>query len=541
MSKAKGQSAKVVEKKLASFEQDKGGALVALPAIIATGESRTLKEYWDRQIALKNHVSASSSSSTISQCIADLIAYCKANGLYAVDCSGNWTLAESIQMPSKFTLFGDGEDGAQFELTGVNAPVIVSDNYLSANGKSPTGRAFLKKITVIGDPLQGDNHGFLIRDYYSELIGCKSYATGGDGFKLTHKNDIAEVTGNLVENRLVRCQAINPKKSSFDLGEQDNNRLTDGYLIECIADQDVGAGDQYYHARIGSAAGWTINGFHAYGAAMKTSMEISNGYHTNISNVYLEAFKDYGLKLLRTQLGVNVANIGAKAAGSGTGALATGNVIFADKSSLVNETQVNVANLIVHQDADAAVNALNTASAATIINASNVAATGAFRSRVNKVASGASVKLVQDAEIERPLTETASKTTLKHAGRPLAKYAKSARLSGNDAKTITLPVVDVPNFGKVTGLLTIHANSFDNGPKRAEYVAAVTLSAKTNGTDAWTVIVSEIVTPFGFTAAPVVSASNTGGDDGTLNIEFTWADADATGTVAFVSNTNDMD
>ena len=96
-----------------------------------------------------------------------------------------------------------------------------------------------------------------------------------------------------------------PLNAGLFLGAQDNNKITDGYLKNCIVN---GASGCEYGVYIGSSAGWCIDGLHLYGNT-DLPLFLRNGFYTNISNIYIEKAVKRPISCLSTQANVNLNNL----------------------------------------------------------------------------------------------------------------------------------------------------------------------------------------------------------------------------------------
>ena len=223
---------------------------------------------------------------TIEYAHAHNIKYVKLDGM-------EYTLKDTLYVYSNMIL--EGVEGVTtLKLKNVDGPVIASKGSL-------LGGTHIKNLNVVGDKSQSNNHGIFLNNYYSSIKNCTALYCGGYGFCLS---DIG-ASGTLVENRIENCIARECVGTSFYLGPE-SNKITDGYLINCISH---GSGSNKA-LHVGAGAGWNINGLHTYGHGnCRSPIEILNSFNTTVSNVYVEDFNGVCFNCSKVQMALNLSNI----------------------------------------------------------------------------------------------------------------------------------------------------------------------------------------------------------------------------------------
>ena len=445
-----------------------------------------------------------------------------------------YLVSDTVPFASKTSYFGIFDESF-IKSTVDGKPVGASQAWLSAEGVSPTGRLHVRGISFVGEKANLSQKGFVLHDFYSTLDHFTVLNCGGGGLQLTQqKDDATPASGNLVENKMIYPIIRNCGGTLLDLGEADNNKLTDGYVEGAILDGEVGLTAQ--HLFCGSAAGWQIDGVHCYGTTASFTTQLQNCNNTRFTDFFIEAFTDRAVSAEKIQGDTVISGqINADQAASGGFAVTLG------KSGVVSNASVDVDVAVSLDVATSNISCLYNDIVDGEVTA-NIRRQGSQKSLLAKVSAPDAIRLAQvrffdDAAVFGSLKDNSVESTtfgLKHVDKRLSYGYNSGRKSGAAAQTVTVPIV-LSSFEKLSGTITIEANSFDNGANRARYHGMFFVSAKTNGTDAWVATLTSIIAPTGFSAAPAITATNTSGVDGTIDITFTFTDSDATGvcTVAF--------
>ena len=444
-----------------------------------------------------------------------------------------YVTSDTVPFASKTSYYGIFDETIIQSSTDAK-PIGASQAWLSSEGVSPAGREYLRGLHFVGLKTNLSQKGFVLHDYYSTLDHVSATNCGGGGIQLTQqKDDATPAAGTLVENRLVYPIVRNCGGTMLDLGEADNNKLTDGFMEGAILQGEPGLTTQ--HLFCGSTAGWQIDGTHFYGSASSVTALLRNCNNTRFTNFFMEAFEDRGVSaesiqgdtVISGHFNADSANVGAR-------------VVNLGKSGAVDDISVEVDIGVSLDVATADIDCVYNEALEGDIRAT-IRTQGAQKELLNLVSGTDAtridqVRIMADATVYGKLKDSPNAVTstgLSHTDKRLAYGFSSGRLSGTSAKTVTIPV-KIPNFGKLSGTITIEANSFDNGGNLARFHGMFFVSAKTNGTDAWTASLTSIIAPTGFSAAPAITASNTVNDDGTIDITFTFNDAAATGVCTVV-------
>ncbi|MBV6736462.1 hypothetical protein [Priestia megaterium] len=407
-------------------------------------------------------------------------------------------------------------------------PIFTSKNYYDSTG--PWGFVVIKGFILKGDKTKVNNHGILLRDYYSIIEDVRVQAVGGDAFRLT-TDDINgnPVSGTLVENRLINCRAYSPAGHCFWIGEADNNRLTDGMIRDCIA---VGSSTTPAHIYIGSGAGWNVDSIHTYGPAT-ISINIENTHHTKLSRLYIESFKLIGLSLGKMQSAVSIDTISIK----GTDAIENAKYIYLDKSSASTNLKVNIADVLLDHWTNVNTYGIYKVSSSIDLSVTNYNIQGDIKS-ITKFYSPepgmVTIKRIEDVVIDKSLRETPNRVSLRYDEHGLAQYATSQVIYGGRPVSITFNLPRMISYAKVIGSIHLHANKYHDDFKQAVWMAQFYVSAKLNGTNEWTVQFTDIIPPKGLSTPPTMSVTSNNDSTGNLIVKLTITEESATGVLAIV-------
>ena len=442
---------------------------------------------------------------------------------------GNYYVTNTIPLYSKTTYYGDGQNSTVITQTSANAPVMASTGYLG--GASPTGDCIVRGLRVVGNTAIGSsNHGIVLRDYYSRIEHVRAAVTGGDAIHLTTRTSAGTaIGGTLVENRILDVDISDPVGYGIYVGELDNNKLTDGFIVNATINLSSTSPDGIF---IGSSAGWALNNIHVYGSPTAYALRVANAYHTNLSNIYVEGFTEAALYAPRIQRALAISNFTAKNEQAGKPA------IRLDKSSLVTTAKVSISGLCVVNDSAADVYAIKTDTSAIYVSLGDHVleqkSTGLIT--LLDMTTPSRCLRVTDAAIDGELRESTNKRSLIYEGMALAQASTSQFVASSPAVSIakTFSISGVGNYTSVMGTVHVNSRANYNGTRRCTYVGQVYIQAKLNGTDAWVVALDTIVAPSGFTSAPAATISDNGDGTGTLTITFTPNDTDGYGAAKLI-------
>lgn len=450
--------------------------------------------------------------------------------------SGHYVMDGTFKFDSGITIYGDGIQ-SRISHTTSNVPVMASRNYYAAEGVSASGNTIIRNLYVSGNASAGSsNHGILLRDYYTTISDVLVAICGGDGVKMTHLNDASAATGNLVENRVIRVTASNNAGYGLYLGDSDNNRITDGFVIDCIMRSTATTPSHLY---IGSAAGWKIDGVHTYGSSAPTShsLNIINSYHTMIDNVYIEGFGTHGINAAKIQRALSISNVHVKNTVSGAAA------VRLDMSSIVTSCEVTVTGLNVVNSSANTVIGIQTLDAGITVRTAGCSFSNTGGGSITKYsATGAGVItrtdscIIDDAIITGEVRESTNNIGLKHRGQYLALAAKKNFTPSNPAVSIAVQfdITTIRSYNSMVGTVHVNSRTNYNGTRRCTYMGQVYIQAKDNTTDPWVVVMDTIITPAGFSSNPAATISNNTDGTGTLTITFTPSNTDDYGSVALL-------
>lgn len=439
--------------------------------------------------------------------IQDAIDYAHTNGLNVVRLSGKtYTITNTLAIYSGMTL--EGIEGATLiKMTGVDAPIIESTG-------SILGHTVIKNLKLEGDTAKVNNTGITLCDYYSKIENVKVMNVGSHGIELI----VGGATGNLVENKINGCTVTNAQGISYYLGVDDNGKLTDGFLIDCIS---YGSGDNYAVA-LGSGAGWKIDGLHVYGHdSVDIPVYIHAGYNTVLSNIYIESFDKHALQLGGSQLGIALNNINVVVYSSNAIS-----AITMDKSGVYDfECNITVNNINVMNSSVNGFTVIDGVPYGIKCLVKNVGITGpqADNTQIISDAMSGSAFTNDGVALARNLSDVSGE--LVHGNEKVAKFV-SAKYTGSSAQTFNFVLNDLTDYSKIVGKLRVHSCSWDDGVGRSVCVQEFFLSRKITSSK---ISVYDVVTAGGFSVNPALSydvATNT------LTVTFTDGSGDATGVCA---------
>ncbi len=433
--------------------------------------------------------------------------------------SGKYILYDTFKLPSGFMLEGLGE--VYIKQVETNSPVIATKEYY--DNTRPYGRTKIININVIGSSSNGiDNHGILIWDYYVTLDNCNVSYCGGHGIFFTHKS-ISGTTpsGNLVESTIKNCHVRYTNLTPIKLGEDNNNKITDGVLENIMVSSNEGCDNDI---RIGSSAGWFINNVHTYGKANQ-SIRLANCYNTSINNIYIENYIKNGLNI-HLQTNVNINNISIKVQDS---VLSESSAIKIDKSSLdVGSASCNINNISLFSYSTKVVLGVELINNLIKMNVDNYLVGGQYVENITKYGGygKSNIKIKDGINLSKELIDDVY--TLKYNNTRVKQY-DIFKFSGSTEKIINLKIPNLNNYGKIIGKLSIYGNAYDNGTLLSTYSSDVFISAKSSN-DEFVVYNKELIANSGFSVTPVLSVSK---ELSELIITFTPSDNRVTGVVSF--------
>jgi len=214
-----------------------------------------------------------------------------------------YRISDTLLVPSATAVDGCG---AVLRLTAGDRPILASKAYL---GRGPVrGRTRVERLRLEGTGRGSGQHGFVLHDFWSEVVDVEVVGVGGRGVVLADKDAQGQApSGTLVENRIRGCVIRGCHGGGLRIGEVANGRLTDGSVRDCIVDLAPDAREPAL--MVGHAAGWTIDGLHTYGGRPDRAIEIHQAYFTNIANLYVERFGKAAVALLDVQTSATMTNV----------------------------------------------------------------------------------------------------------------------------------------------------------------------------------------------------------------------------------------
>lgn len=398
-------------------------------------------------------------------------------------------------------------------------PVACSQSYLSTEGIGPTGYLDIDDIRFAGEigTVTGQI-AFILRDYYSKIgSGCAFVNCRGGGFHALSKNDVGVVpSGTLVENKIGAITVRGCGGIGVLLGEDNNNKLTDGFAEDMIISLDSTYGVR--HLSVGSAAGWRVLGFHTYGKSdCSIPVRVQNTFNTEIDG-YIESFSDQAAEI-HTQTNTKVT-LRVKTTAS---VLSGANVVRISRSSAVSNSNVSIGLELAHNGADVDITAV-------FLNNDNIDAdirttfSGDYKSRIQKVEYGNLNRFQNarssDINLRGRLSDNySSGDNFDFNGFVAAYGASSPKVTGSFTFDIQLPRMQ--SYRKTILDVSIIADTNDAGAIAASWVGKVCVSSKLNGTDNWTVKTLDMTAASGFTSDPSISISQSSDNSAYITVSGT--------------------
>lgn len=426
-----------------------------------------------------------------------------------------YTVTDTILVPSNFTL--EGVKGVStIKMTNVNKPIIGKKGDI----KSGT---YIKNLNVSGDKSLSNNHGIILNDFWSTVEGCEVKNCGGNGIHLSSDN----ATGTLVENKIKDCIVRDCAGVSYSLGSENNNKLTDGYLINCISNGS-GSNTALF---IGSSAGWSIDGLHTYNhGGASDIITIRNAFNTNINNMYIEDFSDNCFSLTKIQRNLNLSNIIVVNSDKSTDT----RIFYLNKSSsFTSQANVNISNLSVVNDIDRNVTIINGDSSWVETNVSNLSVTGNKASNIigcadnMKVNTRIAKNINVDGKVDIRGELTSSSDKLIYGDWSQSRY-KTGTFGGSSEVSFKIKIPNTFDYSRTLCKLTMYSRIFFDGDKSINYNSDIYITRKGSGTSF--VMTNDLTTPTGFTTTPNYSFDVNTGE---LTVAFTPSNSNGEGIWRF--------
>jgi len=441
---------------------------------------------------------------------------------------------ETVQFRSR--IFYEGCGVGSIIHSGVDKVICASEGWVDPTA-STDGAMTIKSIQIRGEKSLTNQIALVVRDYFSSVLDVNAVNAGGGGIHTTHlSSDGTAVGGSLVENKIQDCTVRTCGGTLYDFGAFGNQKITDGFFINCIAFGEQGLTDKIIYC--GQSAGWIFDGFHTYGAQIERPIEIVAPSNTHIINFYIESFIDRGITISNAQGNVVVRG---SIKGNGMESSTDPDICYVSisRAGVVNPMNINLDIVCAHTK-DVEASGLFVIDSGITGNASIVARSD-FPSKFTNV-RGLNDNTNLTAKIAQPtqfgVTEDEETGRLLN-GNAFPVCWTAGRLQGNSAHTIAfdLPRVSIIGGGKLILDVTIMANRFDNGGSPiASYKAMVMITGKFEDNIEHNVL--QIVAPTGFSSAPVFSVLNdTDPDEAKLQCVFTWSDSESTGTITAIGTT----
>jgi hypothetical protein len=442
---------------------------------------------------------------------------------------GEYRVTNVVPAPSRVTLYGDGPGAVTLFQTTPGTPVIASKSWITGFGGGPTGRAVIRGLTVQGEGTDPASHGVVLRDYYSTIEDVVARQCGGDGVRITASNQAGTVVGfTLVENHYTKILTDQCKGYGFNQ-DATSPILTDSFITWLVTRGVAGA---LGGVRIPYSAGWQVRGVHTYGSFAGPAVEMNRMWASILDGAQIEqGWTGIGLRIANYQRAGIIDNIHIAMSASGVGLEAT------QDQSLYPGNGLVIGSLSIVSSVATTGTAVTWDTNSRPLYISSLQASGENLASLTLLGgSGASsIRVMKDSRVLSKLRDSAASHSLavNDISVPLCDRANWQSGAGGVQQVVALDVAGQGDFGRWEGILTVSGATNYNGGKSAVWVAHVIVTSKAS-TDAWSVYVTDLVAPSGFTVAPAVTVAK-GTPNGTLTVTFTPTAASVYGAASLLS------
>jgi hypothetical protein len=200
---------------------------------------------------------------------------------------GTYIVSATIQLSGNITYMGaDSGVSVVKQKSGSNLnAVMASLGWTAGTNATSVAPTDIYRLQVQGQPADsGNGHGIVLQSYQSSIEYCYVQSTKGDGIRFDTASQSGSVTvsNTMVENHLFRCQVRTTTGAGINIADATNNKLTDGWIRDCIVQNPGGNG-----VNIQASAGWVVAGCHVYGCNTN-GIACSFPYQTRIVDNYVE-------------------------------------------------------------------------------------------------------------------------------------------------------------------------------------------------------------------------------------------------------------
>lgn len=442
---------------------------------------------------------------------------------------GDYRVTNVVPVPSRCTFFGDGTAEACIFQTTPGLPVLASKSWVTAFGGAPAGRTVIRDLTVQGENTNAASHGIVLRDYYSRIENVVSRACGGDGVRISEKNqEGTNVAFTMVENHYIDILTDQCKGYGFNQ-ETGNPVITDSFVYNLVARGVAGA---LGGVRIPYSAGWQVRGVHTYGSFAGPAVEMNRMWSSILDGVQIEqGWTGVGLRIANFQRAGMIDNIHVAMEATGTAV------------ACLHDTTLYPGNGLVIGSLSIVSSVVTTGTAITWDTNSRPLYIGALQASGDNLAGltllggagASSIRVAKDTRVLSKLRDSAASRSLavNDVSMPLCDRANWQDTPGATAQSVVLDVAGQGDFGRWEGILSVSGAINYNGSKACTWVAHVLVTSKAS-TDAWKVFVTDIVAPTGFTVPPAVVVAKAT-PNGTLTVTFTQGTASVYGVASLIS------
>lgn len=434
------------------------------------------------------------------------------------DCSvyvppGEYRVTDTVPLPSRITLYGDGPAHVTIFQTTPGKPVIASKNWLTAYGGSPGGRATVRGITVVGEGTNAASHGIVLRDYYSRIENIVARACGGDGVRPTAFNQAGTRVGfTMVENTYTDILTDQCKGYGFNQ-DTDQPVLTDSFITRLVTRGVAGA---LGGIRIPFAAGWQVRAIHTYGSFAGPGVEMNRMWGSILDGAQIEqGWTGQGIRLANFQRAGMVDNIHIAMGATGTALECLRDTTLYPNAGPVIGTVSIVSSVVTTGTAVSWDTNSRPLYIGTLLvsgdNVTGMTLLGGF--------GAPSIRVVKDMRVLSTVRDSANSRSLAVNDIPVPLCDRAAWSANAQAQTVNLDIAGMSNNTVWEGIVSVTGTNNYSGGKACGWVAHVVVSSKATA-DPWYVTVTDIVPATGFDAAPTVAVTK-GAPNGVLAVTFT--------------------
>lgn len=478
----------------------------------------------DGQFYPSVHLIPESSDST--SVIQSALNKVKTRGGGVVHLHGSFSISDTLRLPSRVAIVGDGPFYTSITQTATNKPVIASRNYFASESDYPDGYMGVVGLRIVGSS-GAASHGIIIRDYYSRIKDVEVWSCGGDGIRVSAVDDAATLNAyTLVENRYESILVSGCSGYGLYAPSQ-SVKMTDSFLTDFVC--QAAAGGSLGGLNLQVSAGWQIRNIHTYGTFSGAGATICRAWNTIFDGAQIEpGWGTFGLDFTATQRAFSIDNI------SVAGGVAGGVAIRALKDGTNAGDGFNFGSVTVINDSNVDMTAITWDSDTCPVYVGNLSMIGAYASRITPTGGfgAGAIRYRKDMRVESKVRDSAGLVSLAVNDIPVA-LSKKSNWNGGGSNNISLTLPKLAPWTQWAGIVIVNGSINYDGGAGASAAYFVIVSSKAAGST-WSCYATAIGTSAGFSSAPVVSVTNIN-DSGSLSVAFTASNSGNYGVCSLLS------